>query len=236
MRLILWLILPLLMLLPIAVSSQVSINQDNSDPDAAAMLDIKSINKGILIPRMTSTQRVAIQGGTPATGLLVFDITTNSFWFYSGASWEDLSANEYQTLSLSEDTIKLSNGGYVKLPADEVPDPMIPIPIRYQGEEVYVHPTDNASGVDWSTAQSTCANLTAYGHSDWYLPTRLELDAMYKQSYLISGLSQIAIAKYWSDTEYDASNAYTQRLDYGGPDPDPKSDSAGHNCRCVRKN
>ena len=70
--------------------AQVGINTDNSDPDASAMLDIKSTDKGMLVPRMTSTQRNAIS--SPATGLLVFDNTTGSFWFYNGSAWEDLSA------------------------------------------------------------------------------------------------------------------------------------------------
>lgn len=38
----------------------VAINGDNSSPDASAMLDIKSTEKGILIPRMTTAQRTAI--------------------------------------------------------------------------------------------------------------------------------------------------------------------------------
>jgi hypothetical protein len=118
----------------------------------------------------------------------------------------------------------------------EVPDTAQPVPIKYHGDYIYVHPTDNASSLDWSTAKTICDNLTAFGKSDWYLPTRLELDAMYKQSYLITGLSQTEIVKYWSSTAKDATFAYTQRLDYGGPDPDAKTDVSGHNCRCVRKN
>ena len=101
---------------------------------------------------------------------------------------------------------------------------------------IYVHPTDNASNLNWATAKTTCENLTAFGKSDWYLPSRLELNAIYKQSYLISGLSETEIVKYWSSTAKDATYAFTQRLDYGGPDPDAKTDTAGHNCRCVRKN
>ena len=116
-----------------------------------------------------------------------------------------------------------------------VPDTALPVPIRFHGSQIYVHPIENATDVDWSTAQSTCANLTAHGFSDWYLPSRLELDAMYKQSYLITGLVDTAMVKYWSNTEQDPNNAYSQRLDYGGPDPDPKTDTTGHNCRCIRK-
>jgi hypothetical protein len=52
------------------------------------MLDVKSTEKGMLIPRMTSAQRMAIQA--PAKGLLVFDITTISAWFYSGSTWLEL--------------------------------------------------------------------------------------------------------------------------------------------------
>jgi hypothetical protein len=115
------------------------------------------------------------------------------------------------------------------------PDTAQPVPIEYHGYYIYVHPTDNGTTTDWATAKTTCDNLTAFGKSDWYLPTRLELDAMYKQSYRITGLSQTEIVKYWSSTAKDATFAYTQRLDYGGPDPDDKTDTNGHNCRCVRK-
>ncbi|MCF8273246.1 MAG: hypothetical protein K9I95_05380 [Flavobacteriaceae bacterium] len=58
-----------------------------TDPDASSMLDIQSDAKGVLIPRMTTLQRTAI--ATPATGLLVFDTDTQSFWFYS-SSWTEL--------------------------------------------------------------------------------------------------------------------------------------------------
>ncbi len=84
------LILSLLILLAITTSAQVGINSDNSEPDVSAMLDIKSTTKGMLIPRMTSTQRTAIT--SPATGLLVFDTTTGSFWFYNATVWTDLSS------------------------------------------------------------------------------------------------------------------------------------------------
>jgi len=72
------------------VFAQVAVNNDKSLPDTSAMLDIKSTTKGILIPRMTSTQRTAI--ASPAKGLLVYDSTTTSFWFYNGGAWTNLSA------------------------------------------------------------------------------------------------------------------------------------------------
>jgi hypothetical protein len=116
-----------------------------------------------------------------------------------------------------------------------VPDTALPVPIRYKSSYLFVHPTDNASAVDWATANSICSGLVAFGKSDWYLPSLNELNAMYKQSYLITGLEEGPSLKYWSSTEKDATNAWSQRLDYGAPDPDPKSVATGHVVRCVRK-
>lgn len=57
-------------------------------PDASAAVDISSTTKGILVPRMTTAQRNMI--ASPATGLLVFDLTSNSFWFRNTNSWVEL--------------------------------------------------------------------------------------------------------------------------------------------------
>ena len=69
--------------------SQVSINTDGSQPDSSSVLDIKSTTKGMLIPRMSSSQRNAIS--TPATGLLVYDNDSHNFWYYNGFGWIELS-------------------------------------------------------------------------------------------------------------------------------------------------
>jgi len=55
--------------------TQVGVNTDNSTPDPSAMLDVKSTNKGILIPRLTLAQRNAI--ANPAGGLMIYQ-TDNS--------------------------------------------------------------------------------------------------------------------------------------------------------------
>ena len=68
----------------------VGINKDGSAPDPSAMLDVSSTNKGMLVPRMTTAQRTIIS--SPAKGLLVFDTDNNSFWFFNGTTWNDLSS------------------------------------------------------------------------------------------------------------------------------------------------
>ncbi len=58
---------------------------NNPTPNASSILDITSTNKGLLVPRMTTAQRVAIS--TPATGLLVYDTSLNLFYYFDGTAW-----------------------------------------------------------------------------------------------------------------------------------------------------
>ena len=85
--------------------AQVAINQDNASPDASAILDVKSTDKGVLIPRMTTTQRTAIP--SPATGLMVYDNTTSSFWYYSGSVWTEIKAGNIIALQDSDSDTKI---------------------------------------------------------------------------------------------------------------------------------
>jgi len=82
----------LIVILSLGLSAQVSINTDGADPDGSAMLDVKSTTKGMLIPRMDSTQRVAI--ASPTTGLLVYQTDgIDGFYFYDGTEWVSLNGN-----------------------------------------------------------------------------------------------------------------------------------------------
>jgi len=56
-----------------------------SAPDVSSALEINSNSKGILIPRMTTSERAAIS--SPATGLMVYDTSLNQFWYFNGSSW-----------------------------------------------------------------------------------------------------------------------------------------------------
>jgi hypothetical protein len=70
--------------------SQVGISTDNSAPDPSSMLDVKSVNKGFLAPRMTLAQRNAISN--PAEGLTVVcidcgDNNSSAVSIYSNGIW-----------------------------------------------------------------------------------------------------------------------------------------------------
>ena len=68
--------------------AQVGIGTIN--PNTSAALDIESTTKGLLTPRMTAAQRVAIT--TPANGLVVYQTdSTPGLYCYVNGSWSALS-------------------------------------------------------------------------------------------------------------------------------------------------
>jgi trimeric autotransporter adhesin len=78
-------IISLFFIATVTLNAQVAINTDSAPANASSMLDVSSGNKGILIPRMTLTQRNGISN--PATGLLIFQTdNTPGFYYNSGTS------------------------------------------------------------------------------------------------------------------------------------------------------
>ncbi len=68
-------------------------------PDVSAVLDIQSVDKGLLIPRLTLEQRNNIKN--PANGLMVYQTNeTSGFYFYNGKNWAPLSGNEAKSIAV----------------------------------------------------------------------------------------------------------------------------------------
>ena len=82
------------LILALAITSttnaQVGIGVSTANINPSAQLDVSSTTKGFLPPRMTTTQRDAIS--TPATGLVIFNTTTNSIEYRSSTGWVELTA------------------------------------------------------------------------------------------------------------------------------------------------
>ncbi len=68
-----------------------SVNNNGAVAAASAMLDVTSTTQGMLVPRMTATQRGAI--ASPATGLLVYQTDgTTGFYYYTGTVWVNITS------------------------------------------------------------------------------------------------------------------------------------------------
>ena len=70
--------------------SQVAINSDGSPPDGSAMLEVKSIEKGFLIPQMSQSQISAIEN--PADGLQVYCTTDGKMYIFTAplGQWKEV--------------------------------------------------------------------------------------------------------------------------------------------------
>ena len=78
--------------------SQNNVGIGTATPNASAALDISSTTKGLLIPRMSGTQRTAIT--SPAIGLLVYDTEAKGLYQYNGTSWVAIGSSAGGALSL----------------------------------------------------------------------------------------------------------------------------------------
>ncbi len=77
-------LLALAMLISYQSLTQATINKNNSIPDVSAMLDIKSTESGLLIPRMSQQQRANIT--EPAKGLMLFQNDVAAGFYYNAGS------------------------------------------------------------------------------------------------------------------------------------------------------
>ena len=88
----------LIVLLTLSYSSNsihaqsMGISNSTITPDPSSILEMRATDKGMLIPRMTTAERDGIS--TPATGLMMYNTTSNQFNFFNGTYWAvSVSAN-----------------------------------------------------------------------------------------------------------------------------------------------
>ena len=218
-------------LLTATTYAQVGINIET--PDASAALDITSTTGGLLPPRMTTTQRDAISA---AKGLVLFNTTTNTLQINEG------DATTANWLSLTASTCGLSIGdthqggiifyldgsgchGLVAAPSDQSTGIQ-----WYNGSYIDTYAYGNGIGSGEGNSQGIrrwqgtcsscyasqlCQDLNLGGKTDWYLPSKYELNLMYENigQGNVLGLGNVgnfANYDYWSSTEADNNFAWFQ--------------------------
>jgi hypothetical protein len=214
-----------------ATYSQVGIGTTN--PDGSAALDITSTTKGLLIPRMTTAQRLAI--ASPVAGLMIYQTdVTAGFYYYNGSSWAIVAAcglsigDAYQggiifyldatgchglIAATSDQSSGIrwfgSTNTSTRARADGIGAGLknTAIIIANQG------PVDgNAFAATVCNEYSVTVDGVTYG--DWYLPSIHELNLLYLQRAAVGGSFGSA---YWSSTEYDSYFALLRDFDNGNP-------------------
>jgi hypothetical protein len=78
----------------IRIDNSGNVGIGTTTPNASALLDLSSTSKGVLFPRMTEAERVAI--ANPVAGLVVYQTNVNpGNYVYNGTSWNVLSNANY---------------------------------------------------------------------------------------------------------------------------------------------
>lgn len=81
-------------------AQNVGINETGAAPAVSAILDVAAANKGLLMPRLANHATIP----APATGLIVFNTTTNTFWYFNGTIWVEIRPGAAELVDLDGDT------------------------------------------------------------------------------------------------------------------------------------
>jgi hypothetical protein len=90
---------------------------------------------------------------------------------------------------------------------------------------ITTYATDSAIGTGYQNTQTIitactqagiaakiCNDLVEGGYSDWYLPSKDELNILYQNKTIIGGFSENNSSFYWSSTENDSTSAWAERF------------------------
>ena len=217
-------------LLTATTYAQIGIN--NVNPDASAALDITSTTKGLLIPRMTETQRDAIS--SPASGLMIYQTDGSvGFYYYNGSSWATLGAATSPTYNIGDvvndgvvfwldstgqhglvvafsDVVTSVDWGCNDTDLSNVSNVTSDPPIGLGAEIGDGSNNTNDILQDCPTASAALAARSL--GAQWFLPSAKELNQMYVNKTTLEGVSGFMPLQsfLWSSTEYDNNNTYVQ--------------------------
>lgn len=88
----------------------------------------------------------------------------------------------------------------------------------------YMECSGELGSYNWSAAMNAAKNYRGGGFSDWRLPTKEELDLMYK-NLKQKGLGGFSNDWYWSSSQNDNGDAWAQYFSVGGQDYDHKNNT-----------
>jgi hypothetical protein len=97
------------------------------------------------------------------------------------------------------------------------------------------NPTDNGSATDTlapvNNAALRCFNMVLYGKTNWYLPSKDELNVLYGQKTAVGGFSS---TMYWTSTETWTNTSWVQNF-ADGVQYSNYSKSGSYYVRCIRR-
>lgn len=96
------------------IHAQNNVGIGTLSPNPSALLDLSTLDKGLLIPRLTPAQRLGIPVTNTENGLLVYDTNDSSFYYWNMSQWVRFPLPSYNfTLGYNTGTqlLSLTDGG-----------------------------------------------------------------------------------------------------------------------------
>ena len=92
-------------------------------PNTNSILDLSSSTKGLLTPRLTTTEKNTLGAalGVNDAGLLVFDLTVNAFYYWNSTAWSLIRIDSVITDADSTGTTYLTSEVSTNIPVANVP-------------------------------------------------------------------------------------------------------------------
>ena len=215
--------------------AQIGINNEN--PDASAALDITSTTGGLLVPRMTAAQRDAI---TATQGLIIFcsDCASGEgeLQIKLTSSWKNTigdDVNDPPPPAIGDTYqggvvfyLDGNGGGLIAAPSDQSSAAWGCYGQSIGGTSSALgtgaaNTTAIVSGCsETAIAARICADLTLGGYTDWFFPSKDELNLMYENigpgdELGLGDIGNFGSNVYWSSTQVDSSRAWKQGFTAG---------------------
>jgi len=144
-----------------AIFNAGSVGVGTTTPVASAVLDITSTTQGILAPRLTTTQRDAV--ASPATGLSVYNTTTNALNVYNGTVWQGLGTSTFFTNNNSA----ITDGSFLSVAHNQNTNDAILTPWAYNTTTAQWQQVDtNGNGQTNNTGSATYTTEANYTQED----------------------------------------------------------------------
>ncbi|MCE9539974.1 MAG: DUF1566 domain-containing protein [Bacteroidetes bacterium] len=102
---------------------------------------------------------------------------------------------------------KWSEGNNVETGASEVA-----VGLGQQNTNAILTSANISEGCSCNCAASVVDQLVLSGYSDWFLPSKGELNLLYQQKDIVGGFTN---NYYWSSTEHDSLSAWNQYFPFG---------------------
>jgi len=80
----------IVVLTTMSLHSQNNVGIGTTTPNPSSILEMQSTTQGVLVPRMTAVQRLAVTVNAGTEGLLVYDLDSLCFFYYKAGVWTSL--------------------------------------------------------------------------------------------------------------------------------------------------